>query len=584
MRSVFVLFFILPSLLVPAAEGKLRYLPADPDSPLLRRDLLPLDIDSIHQLADHLTTLAEGPFPKTAPSLRSRAMALTLAQRLHPEASRARDLEDDLLAQKDRPSPPAQKRQAARTFIFEYADWLVERPPGSEGRLLGQLLLDFMKSLGIDHRLVRAHESSKARDRWGGVLANPGDFVIDEDPKPRPPPVSFDSRDRKYATTALLTDVPMRCAKVGSAFPVEKLVPTSLVITPATAPPADTPSPEPAPPGKLIFKPEPDLDVEALHRDLLAFFKTHREELPEGFNLNVNTDKRRYLAGNQDNIRAPLALLLDSASTGRGLLNHTIFMARLEWDGSLQKPAMAWELLLALQEEKRSGPTRLVVGPGLQEELTGLLVLDHPSFFTRFEVIEASTYEEALPLLLEGGKMVTTLESACKRYREICEKASRSTSLGRFLSNAAVEKRLVEASNFSTRHLSAKMLATHADRRPALFSRVMAARDLDRRLEPLSHFRYDPALAMDRQLALNYEKTRDLLAPLEDRLTLSERELWKEAMSLNKKFRSIGPPASTDSDRTEQIWQRDIQDFQEKLAIFRQSLREIHSPNSGKNQ
>ncbi|MDB4510249.1 hypothetical protein N9062_04510, partial [Akkermansiaceae bacterium] len=90
MRLVFfAAFFILTSL----ANAGVRYLPANDSVPLLRRDLIPMDVDAIRELADHLAILADGPMPKSPGKLRHRAQILTLNQRLLPGQNRARSIE-----------------------------------------------------------------------------------------------------------------------------------------------------------------------------------------------------------------------------------------------------------------------------------------------------------------------------------------------------------------------------------------------------------------------------------------------------------------------------------------------------------
>jgi hypothetical protein len=488
-------------------------------------------------------------------------------------------VETALLNQKDRSLPAEADRKVALSFIFDSADWLTARSPDSEGHLLGQLLLDVMTSFGLDHRLLRAREIPNPNDRWNGVIAGLPDFEVKEK-KPVPLPLVFDQETRKYATTGLLAEIPMVFARRKEGPPFTGLVPTSLVIT--RAPPPEDETTDRPHPGKLVFKPAPVLNIEPLHETLREFFETHLDPLPVGYNLNINTDDRIYLARNRDNITAPLTMMLEAAATGRRLRRHTLFFARLLPDGTLAKPAHSWPLLLALDDLELPSQTRLIVGPGLREELEGLLVLNRTSFFTRFEVLEASTYDEARPLFFQDGEWPRTLKIASEGYREVCQKAGQTSSLGNFLSKASVEERLVRASQFSARHLSAKMLATHAVRRPTYFSREMAARDLDRRLEPLSHFRFVPGQTNEGEVTTAYKESRTLLDALEGLLTLSERELLDDARRLIKKINTVGRAAAPE-ENPEIIWQRDIQEFQERLEDFRKSLREIHAPPPGED-
>jgi hypothetical protein len=100
----------------------------------------------------------------------------------------------------------------------------------------------------------------------------------------------------------------------------------------------------------------------------------------------------------------------------------------------LKNPHYAWELLQRLEELSLPTGTRLIVGKGLIEEMTGMLVLDKASFFTKYEVLEASNFELARELFYEDGKSPKDLQTATKSYLEVRDKAMQVTNLGTFLS------------------------------------------------------------------------------------------------------------------------------------------------------
>ena len=60
-------------ILASFANAAVRYVPADDSIPLLRRDLIPMDVDAIRDLADYLAILADGPMPKSAVKVRHHA-------------------------------------------------------------------------------------------------------------------------------------------------------------------------------------------------------------------------------------------------------------------------------------------------------------------------------------------------------------------------------------------------------------------------------------------------------------------------------------------------------------------------------
>jgi len=199
-------------------------------------------------------------------------------------------------------------------------------------------------------------------------------------------------------------------------------------------------------------------------------------------------------------------MMLDAALSGRSLRNHSILLAHLHPDGSLGKPAQAWKLLLDLERLRIPEGTRLIVGPDMIEELTALLVFEKAPFFTKFEVIEAPTFQAARELFYQDGQASAALAAAIAGYQEVREKAQLASNFNTFFSLSAVEKRLIKARDHSPQHLSARMLATQSIRRPAYLSRFMCAQELDRKLEGISQLKIQLRKKLRRIYHKNYKK------------------------------------------------------------------------------
>jgi len=577
---------VLLLLLAPIAAGALKYLPGNDSQPLIRRDLLPLDVDAIRDLAGHLATIADGPIPKSASQLRQRAQALTLSQRLQPAQIQAQAIENSFLNRNTRPRPDNEDIKPAKNAVIESADWLTQLPQDSEGHHLGQLLLDILHPIAPGAEVLKRRDVPNAPKRWEGIVAKVAQFEIlgkvirarPNDPAPQ--------NNKKYAVTALLTEVPMfsKGLEEGAAT-LPGIVTTSLVITEATVPkPAQGETPSDSAPGSLRFQPETGFDVSPLYKALLNFFEIHLDPLPVGYNLNINTNKHRYLPKNRENIAANIAMLLDAAVSGKSLRRNTLLFARLRADGTLAKPLHAWEIMIRLQELRPPAGTRLIVGSGMLEEMVGMLVLEKASFFTKYEVLEAATFKKARSLFYDKGKLPEDLKSASDGYLEVRDKAVQANTLATFLSLSPVEERLVKASNFSPRHLSAKMLAKQAVRRPAYFTQYMFAQELNRLLEPLSNFEYVIAKTTDRTIMETYKNTRDSLDSLKRRLDRQELLRLDDAADLIKELNTIGRGASTILENEEEIRKRDMHAFQKKLEDFRLDLRQIYAPSPEKDE
>lgn len=579
-------FLILTSL----ANAAVRYVPADDSVPLLRRDLIPMDVDAIRELAGHLAILADGPMPSSATKVRHRAQLLTLSQRLLPGQNRARSIEAAYLKGDERARPNNSLTQPARNAVIETAEWLSKLPKESGGHLLGQLLLDILAPIAPGHAILTNHDTPNTGNRWSGVIAKISKFdlpdqpVVNNDPKTIPTP---DKTESNYKVRAILTETPMFSKGIeDGATTTPELITTSLVITEAPVPgPNDKGEPESGGRrGALKFQPAIDFNAQPLHSTLLGFFKANEMPLPNGYNLNINTNKRQYLSKNRENIAANIAMMLDAAISGRPLRRNTILFARLRASGDLEKPLHAWELLRRLEELSLPTGTRLIVGKGMIEDLTGMLVIEKASFFTKYEVLEAPTYEEARNLFYDDGKMPAELQIASDGYIEVRDKAVQATNLQTFLSLSAVEQRLTKASKISPKHLSAMMLAKQSIRRPAYFSRSVFAQELNRLLEPLSQFRYQLDKTLERTIKDAYKETRDRITPLKRRLERKEIDVLDDALTLIKDLNSVGRGASPLLNNEELIRARDMLRFKKKLEDFRAELRAIYQPTPDKDK
>jgi len=571
-------------ILASFANAAVRYVPADDSIPLLRRDLIPMDVDAIRDLADYLAILADGPMPKSAVKVRHRAQLLTLSQRLLPGHERARSIETSYLKGGERRPPEAFFVKSARKTIIETADWLGQLPKEADGHLLGQLLLDVLAPIASDHPVLKNHDALNTDKRWSGVIAKLSKFdlqkqlAVNQDPKIKP---AQNQTTSNYKVKAILAETLMFSNGIDDgASSKPGLVTTSLIITDAPTPdPDDKETPGSADQqGALKFQPPTDFNVNPLHASLLSFFRKNAKALPNGYNLNINTNKRQYLTKNRENIAANIAMMLDAAVSGRPLRRNTILFARLQATGNLEKPHYAWELLQRLEELSLPTGTRLIVGKGLIEEMTGMLVLDKASFFTKYEILEVSNFEMARELFYEDGKLPKDLQTATKSYLEVRDKAMQVTNLGTFLSLSAVKDRLIKASQLAPNHISTVMLARQSVRRPAYFSRSLFAQELHRLLEPLAQFKYKIDQTTELAVKDAYKKTRDRITLLEKRLQRRDLEILDDALNLIQDLNSLGRGASAILDNEEETRAQDMIKFQKKLEDFRARLREIFQP------
>lgn len=570
---LFIFLFALAS----QALAKVKFVPPNDSQPLIRRDLIPLDVDAIRELAEQLAVLADGPASNSPSILRNRVQALTLSQRLSPAQPRARAIMEALASGQNRDIPIKEDRKSARQTVLAATTWLVKLPAATEGHHLGQLLLDIIQPIAQKEAVLEFHDSENAPKRWKGVIAKVTAFEKRDRPRPvikNDPsmPEEPETKGQGYAVSALLTEVPMFTrGKEKKEPPSIGLIETSLVITENKNDNNDR--------GELRFKPNSEYSTKALELTLENFFRSIDQALPKGHNLNVITDDRYYLTVNRQNIVAPLAMMLDAAISGRPLRRNTILFADLHVDGSLVKPAQAWNLLLDLKDLRVPDGTRLIVGSGMLEEMTALLVLQEATFYTNFEVIEAPNFETARELFYEDGKPSSGVSAAIAGYQEVREKALLATNFNTFLSLATVEQRLVKARDHSSQHISARMLAAQAIRRPAYFSRFMFAQELDRRLEEISKLKATNRNISDRDIKAAYKAARAEVDPLGRLVERQERLVLDEAVDVLKKLNSVGRVSASAYDFEKGMQRlKDLADFQLELTNFRLKLRKIYQP------
>ena len=372
-------FFIgfLVCALLGDAFGAPKFIGPDDSYPLIRRDRIPIDIDGINNLADQLALTADGPFSRSGKDLHTRARALALSQRLSPAQPRARAIIQSLSNNESRPNTNRREVGEAQGAIQRTAEWLVKLPPGEEGYLLGQLLIDIISARQKDHPLVSSHDVENQEARWRGLSSPLEKFENKgEDAKPRGPELQF-------KTDAVLTTAPFFTYPIGKNGIMQEV---SLVITDERNDGDGN--------RRILFRPRPNYDARSTLSSVERYFQSAEKILPRDKSFTIDTGKFQYAANNGSNLAAPVAILVDAALTGRPLRRNTYLFAKLEDDGSLSRPHNAWPIFLELAETAPPRGSRLIVPPGAADDLRSLLVLEKAAFFVYYEVIGASHFDE----------------------------------------------------------------------------------------------------------------------------------------------------------------------------------------------
>lgn len=133
-------FIALASFVLTAGASAAPFVAPDTQSFPLRRDLLPIDTDSMARLSKDLVILTHGLPLETPAARRAAAQSLALALALDPANSTARDTISELSeGEKLEPANPGRLTQAV-SRIWRIHAWLNMPEAGAEGKLLGDML------------------------------------------------------------------------------------------------------------------------------------------------------------------------------------------------------------------------------------------------------------------------------------------------------------------------------------------------------------------------------------------------------------------------------------------------------------
>ena len=530
------------TLVLPVAAG---FVPPDDTKVLFRRDLLPMDTDTMRALSSQLTELARRDHRDDPAQLRATAQLLAVASRLDPVNQQARGIGRRLADGRElHPGNPAAIRRA-KSEIWHLVDWLLHKEAGAEGQLLGNQLLDALRVIDPKHPAAARQQPGGEADRWEGVVAPLDRFRDGETPAPTPPgPEAVPAAAQDPAPPDPLVEAPpilLRTGKLQTPLIIvdrprsrrAEVLPLTLSIQPD----------ELAARFEFQFQPEFITNrsrESALHGQILSQVRApllaRWKALPPQNTAVISTDGKRYSTRNGTSIAGPAALLVHASLVGETLRDDLVFMGVPQADGSLVAPANPWELLNAL----RRGPGgRLLVPPDLQGALRALLVLGDPQFFVRYEVLAVRTLDEAVA----SGSAVgdpEELAGASAQFLELRRIAS-SKPISALAANPHVRTRLEAIQEVAPDHLSARMLLLQGSgQRPTRLDLPTLRQVLIFALDPIDQVIWsDPTQLTAEVLEASYARCRKRLDPVGSRINPAHRQLGEEALGLANTFRSL---------------------------------------------
>lgn len=453
------------------------------ENPPFRRDLLPIDTDSMAALSADLALLVNGIPLETAAERRAAAQSLALALALDPANSKARDMISELEEGKLlSPAKPNQLIQA-KARVWQIHAWLELPEAGADGKLLGDLVGDAASVLDPSDPLASELRKSDEKGKWDDWVAPLAAFEKKALAKNDTDP--FEDIDPDMPETVVPTvgkaAIKLKEGSVNSVlFVYDKeseswnLRPTSVEMT-AVAEGSGEFAITVA--GVALEQPAIAVSVSA---PILTAVKALQGGVPADGLVSIATNGGGVysLLLNQTSMTGPGFILANSAITG--VEPGATVIARLDDGNNLVAPDFFWRLVSALEEGDGG---RLVVPAGTEQYFTAMLTLEKPEFLLKYEVLVASTPQQFVELCAKAPSEKYAAPFAS--FQEIKTKGQDSAP-GTYLANRFVRQRLLEIVEAAPFHLSARLLAQQgAGERPRSLSKRVLAAELWRAVAPI---------------------------------------------------------------------------------------------------
>ncbi|QTN32385.1 hypothetical protein HZ994_08605 [Akkermansiaceae bacterium] len=533
---------LLAVLLAYAGQAAPFPMPKDVCPPF-HRDRLPLDTDSMVSLSRDLTALAQAGDPDSPRLRRASAQTLALALTLDPANSSARSCLTDIAKGHSRNAPDDGKLTRAKSRIWESFDWLASAEAGKDGNSFADLLGDAASALDPGHPTAVSLRDAGERGKWDGWVAPLASF---EERKPViREPAEEEKEPENETTPTLASKLRPYAASIGAVLYDYDEGARKFILRPTTV------SMEASEREHEDWDNGPRLRLDVTCREgfedttrdnvsrpiQMALEGIHGSRLPAGrVRIHTGTARNYSNTRNQDDMTGPGLILANAAITG--IAPEATIIARLDGPDNLALPSYFWSKLEALVD----GPGgRLIVPKGAEEYLMAVLALEKPEFFLKYEVLAASSPQDAIALC---AKVPDENQAAIHaRFKEIRDK-SESGALGSYLANIHIRKRLMDISEAAPYHLSAKLLALQGSgARPRMLDKKILAAEILQAIDPFQEFvdmNYDDISSKSAgEMDSAQDNARTHLDRLERYTEIRDRELIGRAKSLASELRSL---------------------------------------------
>lgn len=544
----FVLQCLFAILLLPVSQAADFVMPAE-ENPPFRRDLLPIDEDSMIALSKDLSLLSQEISLEDAKGRRAAAQTLALALALDPANSDARSNLNAIAESKELPTPQPDLVIGAKARVWQSHAWLSTPEAGADGLLLADMVGDAAAALDPEHPVALALAKNPERGKWDEIVAPLTAFeekAVVENTSDETPPLEDPDTDTTEEGMAEKSD-PMAFLEKASLTTVVRVKEENVWVPKALPMVMSATHAEPA--NEEVARSPFQLEIlgEGSSQGAIDQYVTapvqkaleeHHGKLPTGSKVTILADAAHSysVSGNGDSLTGPAFVLASAAISGRepgGLV-----IARFDGKQGLAAPEFFWRMLSELPMEKG---TRLVVPKSSADYLLAVLAMENPDFFLQYEVLVASNLEELIEF--SAAKPNEKNAAIYEKFAEIKKKAVGNPT-GAYLANRFVRQKLDEIVAEAPHHFSAKALALQgAGERPRWLPEKVLAAEIWRIIEPVGLIAtMEPLSAVSgtiTRLEEFSEEARAKLSKLDRYAELRDRDLVTEGASLAVAVKSL---------------------------------------------
>lgn len=563
-----------------------NYVQPNASKELFQLEKIPLEVRSMKELSAQLVVLSRRQHDESAQELRASAQMLALAMQLDPTSQAARDANQKLL-KGNAPSVANQDQLLkAKSKLRFYKRWLTNSEAGSHANNLANCLNDATQVLQPgDHNkhaetgnwnqaipAISAYQNHKPKTETetgtGTGPAPPFDtdhseMVEKPQPNAQPSDTDTESSNKNYQLNELSTHSPLiTYIREKYKDPKNNFQEKTRTLTKRNNATITTKIKVNRNKEALSIHFNPRLETDPVNRQTSAIEKNIQLTLTELINkryptaptakIEIRTSPGSYALRNDESLAATVALMLEASIQNQPLRKDVSICANINSEGKLSQPANLWAAVKILRNEEGAG--RLIVPLGCKNLLLQILVYEEADFFTRWEILEAGTLDEAL--LLAAQNQSSELVQAGQLFLSVQNLALKS-DITKLVGNKAVKKRLAEVLEASPNHVSAQILIVQGNgKRPNRLSEIALAHELTPIIRKM-HKTLTSEIKSDTPSSENlknlHEKLRSHLDPLERKVDRSNGKLYTEALDIANDFRRlglIGKRISSTSDQT----------------------------------